>query len=142
MKCTPIQVRVGGTWIGTKGENETGDTINEYDLRLPTGAVIGHIRMSVEEREFCGDELQELVTICWSIGYDGPKIPGYLVPTKRVSDGENSTKTVNMEPKEYPVASVFLVKWMDEVAERVAVGHVVSTGWELCKRKPRWMVFG
>lgn len=76
--------------------------------------------------------------MCWSIGYDGPEIPNYLIPTKQVSDGENSTKTVKIEPKEYAVASVFLVNWVDEVAERVALGHVVSAGWELRKRKPRW----
>jgi len=33
---------------------------------------------------------------------------------------------VKMQPYEYPVTDIMLVSWTNDVAERVAIGHVVE----------------
>jgi hypothetical protein len=143
MNCVIIRVQIGGIWKGSSDAAE--GTIKEYYLKLQNGDIVGHIRMSTEERGCCGERVQEFVTVCWETGYDGPSIPSHLIPTKTISTGteENPrTETVNMSPREYPTASVFLVRWKNEIAERVALGHIVGKPWESCDRERRWTLLG
>lgn len=144
MNCSTIKVQIGGIWKGST--HAASETIMEYFLKLKNGNIVGHIRMSAGERELYGQKEQELITVCWQTGYDGPRIPNHLTPTKQINtsgDSENPNwVTVNMTPREYPTASVFLVRWENEIAERVALGHIVGEPWDLCSRERRWILLG
>jgi len=143
MNCAVIRVQVGGVW---RGSSETADgTINDYHLKLQNGDIAGYIRMSVEERDRCQKEVQEMVTVCWETGYDGPDIANHLIPTKVITTGDENnrqTRIVKMSRDEYPTASVFLVRWKNEIAERIALGHIVGKPWESCIHDSEWMLLG
>ena len=145
MNTTPVRLCIGDRITPIRRSPEPANTVFQYYLLHPRGFVVGYVRLSAEERQKCGENLQELLTICWSTGYDGPEVPNRFIGTKKINQGtEESPKyeTVKLQPKEYRVASVFLIKWIDEIAERVALGHVVSEAWEACRERSRWTILG
>ena len=117
------------------------DLYMQYKLVDECGFCLGDIRMSAGTRGYCGNKSQEFMTLCWSTGYVGPPVAPRYVPTKTVSDGE-STSTVDMAPYEYSVANVILVNWVGNVAQRVALGNIVSTAWTKYTKKTKWILVG
>jgi hypothetical protein len=122
-------------------EDQLRDRIHEYQLLDRDHVVIGHIRMSKSERRACGSRAQALQSICSSIGYDGNPVGRRYIPTKLVSHGEDMPSTrEDMRPDEYPVMHAFLLRWEGDIAERVALGHVVKEAW--ISRRSRWILIG
>jgi hypothetical protein len=145
MKCTPLHIRIGERVTESTSSHEHPSTIHQYCLDNLGGFVIGHIRMTITEREKCGDKVQTLLKVCLSTGYEGPPIEKHLIPTKRVNKGDSESPnwvTVNQEPYEFLVANVFLVKWTNEMAERVAIGHVVLGAVKRWTDDREWVLFG
>jgi hypothetical protein len=105
------------------------NTVYKYELLDTAGYVNGYICISAMERHKCGRSPLEFFTICRSTGYNGPELPRHLIPTKEVKDSESGKTSIKeMEPYEYPVTDIILVSWTNDVAEQVAIGHVVGQG--------------
>jgi len=147
MECSVVKVRIGELWQEWLGPSHpSGRTIMEYCLKHPkSDATMGYIRMSSDEKKTYEDGEHELISVCWVTGYDGPSIPSKFIPTKQVNKGDSENPnwvTVNRTPDECPTASVFLVRWKNEIAESVALGHVVGSLWNICDRREKWILFG
>jgi hypothetical protein len=142
--CTTVEYYIGDRCTQRQPETRTiKDTVYDYELVDSRGQAVGCIRMPAIDRKSCGKGVQSFISLCRSTGYHGPSISKRYIPTKQVSvDSESSeTKTVDMTPDEYPVVDVLLVNWISEVAERVALGHIVSSGFNRYFPK-EWVILG
>jgi hypothetical protein len=120
--------------------------IQKYMLTDRKGLCVGRIRMAASTRQNRASEIQEFITVCWSTGYKGPSIAERYIPEKQVAKtiegGQKTYSTVKLEPFEFLMAKIMLVEWVDEVAQRVALGEIVSTAWAEHQNGCPWILFG
>jgi len=133
-----VAFRIGRLRTRNRSDTDLLDnTVYEYELLDVAGDVNGYICMPAMERHKCGRRTLEFITICQSTGYNGPKLPSHLIPIDVIKDENGNNKIVKMKPKEYPVTDIMLVNWTNDVAERVAIGHVVGKD-VLWRKEYRW----
>jgi hypothetical protein len=149
MFLTNIQI---GSMLDPSSAEDMDDCFCQYELCTKSGQVIGDMRMLAKTRHWFGQKSVEFITICWSKGYDGPSVSSDFVPftthQRRINYDNQppryETIKTNLTRDEYPVANVMLVRWIGNVAERVAVGNIVRRAWlsEEIQGETRWIVLG
>jgi hypothetical protein len=137
-------VRIGRLFKPMSFDNDQ-KIFAQYCLYDQDYRYIGDIKMSTAVREKLGQNLIELITVCWTEGYHGPPIDDYYVPTKK----GRMMSSKDAEPAEYPVANVMLVAWVGNegkpggnIAERVALGNIIRPAWTTLAGKSDWIVLG
>ncbi|KAF2432292.1 HET-domain-containing protein [Tothia fuscella] len=114
----------------------------QYQLEDHKSHIIGDIEMSAALRHTLGKTYLSFVVVCWSKGYNGPIISSEYIPQKKVSDNYTGPKMVNQLRSAYPVANIMLVRWVGNIAERIAVGNIVEPAWKKFKEASKWIVLG
>lgn len=131
-----LNIRPGRFYLGNTEQTH----ILEDGLMLQC---VGYFNISpAAQRDYAINRSRySLITLSVFVGYSGPPISADYV--RRVSDGTDSdgnTRYRYERPDEYETVALMLVKWTQDVAERVAVGRIVKTAWDRFKAKPNWVV--